>query len=237
MLKLLIAEFRLLICLSINSQQSTISNFSSIVQFCAMQNSVELPGTLLTRALAGVRMEGAIRAASVALFVALTATAAQVSIPLPFTPVPLTLQPMVVLLGGAVLGARLGMSAQILYLLLGIAGLPVFAASPVLPHGALRLIGPTGGYLMSYPFAAFVAGWLAERGLDRRYFTSLLAMTCGLVLIFFAGVMWMALFARPAAGLDGALRAGLYPFLLLDVAKLLVASAVTPALWRAITHL
>ena len=196
-----------------------------------MQNSVGLPGTLLTHTIAGVRMEGAIRAASVALFVALTATAAQVSIPLPFTPVPLTLQPMVVLLGGAALGARLGLSAQILYLLLGIAGLPVFAASATLPQGALRLIGPTGGYLMSYPFAAFVAGWLAERGLDRRYLTSLAAMTCGLAVIFFGGVTWLAFFTRPAVGLAAALRAGLYPFLPLDIFKLLVASAVTPGLW------
>jgi biotin transport system substrate-specific component len=201
-----------------------------------MQNSVRLPGTLLTQTVAGVRMESAIRAASVALFVALTAAAAQVSIPLPFTPVPLTLQPMVVLLGGAVLGARLGMSAQILYLLLGIAGLPVFAASPVLPQGALRLIGPTGGYLMSYPFAAFLAGWLAERGLDRRYLTSLLAMACGLAVIFFGGVLWLALLARGGVGLDAALRTGLYPFLPLDVFKLLIAAGVTPAMWRAITH-
>ena len=197
-----------------------------------MQNSVGHPGTLLSNTVAGVRMERAIRAASVALFVALTAAAAQVSIPLPFTPVPLTLQPMVVLLGGAVLGARLGMSAQILYLLLGIAGLPVFAASPVLPQGALRLLGPTGGYLMSYPVAAFVAGFLAERGLDRRYLTSLLAMTCGLAIIFTCGVMWLAFFARPAVGLAAALRTGLYPFVLVDAAKLLVASSVTPGLWR-----
>ncbi len=197
-----------------------------------MQNSAGLPGTLLTQTVAGVRMEGAIRAASVALFVALTAAAAQVSIPLSFTPVPLTLQPMVVLLGGAVLGARLGMAAQILYLVLGIAGLPVFAASPVLPQGALRLMGPTGGYLMSYPFAAFLAGWLAERGLDRHYLTSLCAMACGLAVIFFGGVMWLAFFARPAVGLGGALRAGLYPFMPLDVFKLLVAAVVTPTLWR-----
>ena len=88
--------------------------------------------------------------------------AAQISVPLPFTPVPFTLQPMVVLLGGAALGARLGMASQVLHLALGIAGFPVFAASAVLPQGALRLLGPTGGYLMSYPFAAFVAGALAE---------------------------------------------------------------------------
>ena len=79
----------------------------------------------------------------------LTAVAAQVSVPLPFTPVPFTFQPMVVLVGAAALGARLGVASQMLYLALGIAGLPVFAASPLLPQGAARLLGPTGGYLMS----------------------------------------------------------------------------------------
>ena len=197
-----------------------------------MQNSVGFPGTLLTTALTGVRMSGAIRLASVGLFAALTAAAAQISIPLPFTPVPLTLQPMVVLLGGAVLGARLGMAAQVLYLAAGIAGFPVFAASPTLPQGALRLIGPTGGYLMTYPLAAFVAGWLAERGMDRRYLTSLLAMTCGLAIIFAGGVLWLAFLSRPAIGLAAALRTGLYPFLPIDIFKLLVASMITPGLWN-----
>src|SRR5207247_6936183 len=94
------------------------------------------------------------------LFVAVaTAAASQISIPLPFTPVPFTLQPMVVLLGGAALGARLGMTSQLLYLAAGIAGLPVFAASPVLPQGFARLLGPTGGYLMSYPLAALGTGY------------------------------------------------------------------------------
>lgn len=199
-----------------------------------MQSSTETRGTLLTNSLAGIRMGGAIRVASVALFVALTAAAAQVSIPLPFTPVPFTLQPMVVLLGGAVLGARLGMTAQVLYLAAGIAGLPVFASSPVLPQGVLRLMGPTGGYLMSYPFAAFVAGWLAERGLDRRYLTSLVAMTCGLAIIFACGVGWLAFFARPAVGLNRALQTGLYPFVPLDIFKLFVAASITPAVWRLI---
>ena len=106
----------------------------------------------------------------------LTALAAQISVPLPFTPVPFTLQPMVVLLGGAALGARLGMASQVLYLPLGLAGLPVFAASPVLPQGSLRLLGPTGGFLMAYPLAAFVAGWLAERGFDRRLLDVVVAM-------------------------------------------------------------
>src|SRR3990170_336399 len=137
-------------------------------------------GTLLTSVSRRSEMRTAIRVASVLLLAAMTAAAAQVSVPLPFTPVPFTLQPMVVLLGGAALGARLGMSSQILYIALGIAGLPVFAASPILPQGFGRLLGPTGGYLMSYPIAAFVAGYLAERGFDRRYLTSLLAMFGGL---------------------------------------------------------
>src|SRR5262245_18584515 len=132
------------------------------------------------------------RVGAVAFVTALTAAAAQISAPLPFTPVPLTFQPMVVLVGGLVLGARLGMSAQMLYLALGLAGLPVFAASPMLPQGAARLLGPTGGYVMAYPVAAFVAGTLAERGLDRRYLTAAAAMTLGLALIFTVGCQGLA---------------------------------------------
>ena len=198
-----------------------------------MQNSIEGQRTLLATIVSGVEMGTAIRVASVVLLTGLTAAAAQVSIPLPFTPVPFTLQPMVVLLGGAVLGSRLGMSAQVLYLLAGIAGLPVFAPSPVLPQGALRLLGPTGGYLISYPFAAFAVGWLAERGFDRRYLTSVIAMACGLALVFACGVTWLAFFARPAAvGVDAALRTGLYPFIPADIFKIFVAAAVMPAIWR-----
>ena len=146
-------------------------------------------GTLLTALGAGSDLP-AITHATAAMFVTvLTIVAAQVSIPLPFTPVPFTLQPMVVLLGAAALGSRLGASAQILYIVAGLAGLPVFAASPVLPQGVARLLGPTGGYLMSYPLAAFLTGYLAERGLDRRYLTSVLAMGAGLAVIFTCGVL------------------------------------------------
>jgi biotin transport system substrate-specific component len=189
-------------------------------------------GALLTTISRNVEMKTAIRVASVLLLAAMTAAAAQISIPLPFTPVPFTLQPMVVLLGGAVLGARLGMAAQVVYLLAGIAGLPVFAASAVLPQGALRLLGPTGGYLMSYPFAAFLTGLLAERGFDRRYLTSALAMGAGLIVVFACGVLWLAFLARPAAGLDAALRTGFYPFIPADIFKVLVAATVMPAVWR-----
>ena len=170
------------------------------------------------------------RAGAVAFATVLTAMAAQISIPLPFTPVPFTFQPMVVLVGAAALGARLGMASQLLYLALGIAGLPVFAASPSLPHGVARLVGPTGGYLMAYPLAAFVAGWLAERGFDRRYVTAFIAMACGLV--FAGGVLWLAWLGQRPRGLNAALAAGFYPFIVADLLKLLAAAAVMPAAWR-----
>jgi biotin transport system substrate-specific component len=162
----------------------------------------------------------------------LTAIAAQISIPLPFTPVPFTFQPMVVLLGAAALGPRLGMASQILYLSLGFAGLPVFAASPVLPQGAARLLGPTGGYLMAYPFAAFAAGWLAERGFDRRYISAVAAMICGLAVVFAGGIFWLTIASKPSIGLSGALATGFVPFIIPDLVKLLVAAGVMPGLWR-----
>lgn len=174
------------------------------------------------------------RAGAVAFVTVLTTIAAQVSIPLPFTPVPFTFQPMVVLLGAAVLGARLGAASQALYLALGIAGLPVFAASATLPMGLARLAGPTGGYLIAYPAAAFVTGWLAERGFDRRYWSSFLAMLAGLALVFLGGVAWLALVAGSGRGVSAAIAAGLTPFVVPDLLKLVVASGVMPVLWRII---
>ena len=171
------------------------------------------------------------QAGAVLFVTVLTAIAAQISVPLPFTPVPFTFQPMVVLVGAAALGSRLGMTSQILYLALGIAGLPVFAASPILPQGAARLLGPTGGYLMSYPVAAFVAGWLAERGFDRRYLTAFVAMLCGLLVVFAGGVSWLAFAVQPARGFSGALASGLVPFIVPDLLKLLLAAGAMPGLW------
>jgi biotin transport system substrate-specific component len=170
----------------------------------------------------------AIRAGAVVFVAVLTAAASQVSVPLPFTPVPFTFQPVVVLLGAALLGPRLGACSQLLYLAAGVAGFPVFAASATLPQGAARLLGPTGGYLMAYPAAAFLTGWLASRGFDRRYFTAVLAMLAGLAVVFSGGVLWLAQFG----GIQSALRAGLFPFVLADLAKVCVAAAVLPALWR-----
>ena len=179
----------------------------------------------------------AIRAGCVLFVAVLTAAAAQISIPLPYTQVPFTFQPTVVLLGGLVLGSRLGSLSQVLYLAAGIAGLPVFAASATLPPGVLRLLGPTGGYLMAYPFAAFAVGYLAERGFDRRYLTSVVAMAAGLVVIYTFGVTWLGLFARvgatsAAVGLSTAIASGVLPFVIADLLKLSAAAAVGPGVWR-----
>ena len=169
-----------------------------------------------------------VRVLSVGFVAVLTAAAAQLSFPLPFTPVPFTIQPMIVLIGAAALGSRLGALSQLLYLTLGLAGLPVFAFSPELPQGFLRLMGPTGGYLMAYPLAAFVTGLLAERGLDRRYLTSFLAMAVGLTVIFAGGVLWLA----NGVGTTTALATGLYPFVMVDVIKIVAAGLVLPSAWK-----
>jgi biotin transport system substrate-specific component len=165
---------------------------------------------------------------SVVFVAVLTATAAQLSFPLPFTPVPFTIQPMIVLVGAAALGSRLGALSQILYLMLGIAGLPVFAHAPELPQGFARLLGPSGGYLMAYPIAAFATGLLSEYGFDRRYYTSIIAMTVGLGIIFAGGVAWLS----TAVGLRLALDTGLYPFVVVDLVKVVAAGLVLPTVWK-----
>jgi biotin transport system substrate-specific component len=201
---------------------------------------VTYDSTLLDQLSVSARSSAArtsIRLACVLFLTALTAAAAQISVHLPFTPVPSTLQPIVVLVGAAALGSRLGAASQILYLLLGVAGLPVFALSSILPQGAARLLGPTGGYLMAYPIAAFVTGWFAERGFDRRYLTSLVGMFGGLCTLFAGGVLWLAYgtsIPTGPIGLDRALASGLYPFVIRDFIELAIASGILPGLWALV---
>jgi biotin transport system substrate-specific component len=183
------------------------------------------PSTIVDRVAAPT---AGLRVLAVLFVTVLTAAVAQISFPLPYTPVPLTLQPVVVLLGASALGSRLGASAQGLYLLLGVTGAPVFAFAPDLPLGLLRLLGPSGGYLMAYPLAAFVTGALAERGLDRRFYTSVIAMAAGLAVIFAGGVLWLA----KDLGLAAALAAGFTPFVAVDAIKIVAAAAILPAVWR-----
>ena len=168
--------------------------------------------------------------AVVLLGVAVTAAASQVTVVVPFTAVPFTLTPMAVLLTGAALGSRLGALTQMLYLMLGALGAAVFAPSLVLPPGPLRLIGPTGGYLLSYPVAAFITGWLSERGWDRRYVTSFAAMVVGLAVIYTGGVSWLIVAFQTAP--MQALTAGVVPFLVLDLLKAAAAAMILPQVWR-----
>ncbi|HUL72011.1 MAG TPA: biotin transporter BioY [Vicinamibacterales bacterium] len=188
--------------------------------------------SLLSASLAHSSVDRPLRAAAVLLAVALTAAAAQFTMPLPFTAVPFTLTPMVVLLAGAALGPRLGMLTQLIYLAAGAAGLPVFAPSVTLPPDAARLVGPTGGYLLAYPIAAFVTGWLATRGWDRRYASSAAAMLIGLAIIFVGGVSWLA--ASVTHSLPAAVAGGLVPFIALDIVKVAAGAAVLPQAWKII---
>ena len=192
--------------------------------------SVRVAPTLIGSIAAGSGLSSAIRAAGVMFMIALTAAAAQISFPIPGTAVPFTLQPMIVLLAGAALGSRLGAASQMGYLMLGIIGLPVFAASPLLPQGAARLLGPTGGYLMAYPLAAFVTGLLAERGFDRRFSTAIAAMFAGVAVIYAGGLGWLT--AVHVGSVSLAVAAGAAPFLVADVCKAILAAAALPYAWK-----
>jgi biotin transport system substrate-specific component len=158
----------------------------------------------------------ATRTLAVALGAAFVALAAQIAVPLPGTPVPLTLQPLAVLLVGGLLGPELGAGALLVYLALGAAGLPVF--TPYGLPGIARLLGPTGGYLLAYPVAAFAVGnVLGERAHWGRV---ALAALAGLALIHLGGLAQLLLLTGSAAG---AVRLGTLPFLLGDAVKLVVA--------------
>ena len=168
-------------------------------------------------------LDGARGALLIVGFSLLTAAAAQVVVPLPFTPVPLTGQTFAVLLTGALLGPRLGALAMLAYLAEGAAGLPFFRAGA---GGLAHLAGPTAGYLFAFPAAAYVTGHFAERGWDRRFLTAAAAMALGSLVILAAGWAWLAL-ATGAAG--GAFRLGVLPFLPGDLVKIALAAAALPA--------
>ena len=153
-------------------------------------------------------------------FAAAVAAASQIAIPLPFTPVPLTLQPMLVILAGMWLGPLAGASSMALYLAAGAAGLPVF--TPLGAPGIARFFGPTGGYLLAYPAAAYVAGLFAQRAtsLSMRW----LAGVAGMAVIYLGGIAQLSVMNSSVVR---AVQLGVTPFAALDVVKAFVAAAIT----------
>jgi biotin transport system substrate-specific component len=161
------------------------------------------------------------------LFVALCA---RVTVPLPFTPVPLTLQNFGVLVVGLLLGSRRGFAALSLYLVEGAVGLPVFSPA-ILGSGITHLLGPTGGFLMVYPLVAFVAGWIFEhrsQHSSRRFAWAALSSVAAELVLFAGGLSWLAVLTH---SVSLAIRYGLYWFVFAEVIKVLMAAGVA-ARWH-----
>jgi biotin transport system substrate-specific component len=174
----------------------------------------EVTGSAAATARAGIGR----RLLGIALGALLVSAAAQVAVPVPFSPVPMTLQPLAVLVVGGLLGAAGGLAALVTYLALGMMGLPVFAGGSA---GAWHLIGPTGGYLLAFPVAAAVVGALTGR--SAGVLRVLLACALGMVVIHVGGVAQLALLGGDPAL---AIRIGFVPFLTGDLLKVGLAAAV-----------
>lgn len=159
----------------------------------------------------------------------LIALCTQVKILLPFSPVPITGQTFAVLMLGALLGSRRGSLSVLLYLAEGAAGLPIFA----LGGGWPILLGPTGGYLFGFIPAAYLVGLLAEKGWDRRVSRTILAMILGNLVLYTCGLFWLSCWV----GFNGLLIAGLYPFIIGDFLKIVLAAVVLPTGWKLLSHL
>jgi biotin transport system substrate-specific component len=161
---------------------------------------------------------------------ALVAGAAQISITLPSTPVPVTGQTFAVLLVGAALGTVRGFASLLLYLLVGIAGAPVYADHN---HGWAVVTSASGGYLVGFVLAAAVTGFLAEHRWDRRYSSSISLMLTGNVIIYLVGLPWLAVVLN-TSNLEETLEYGLYYFVPGDIIKLYLAAALLPTAWRIV---
>jgi len=154
-----------------------------------------------------------------------TAILAQLRVPLPYSPIPLTGQTFAVLLAGAVLGARRGFASQATYLALGAMGVPVFAGSV---GGFPHLLGPSGGYLWSFPVAAGLLGWLVERGASRSVGRLALALFVCDLLMLAVGTTWLAILYQAPMGT--VLRWGAYPFIVSDAVKIAAVGLTLPRL-------
>lgn len=181
-----------------------------------------------------VRNRAVLRAVALVVgFALLTAVLAQIEIKLSFTPVPITGQTLGVLLAGGALGSRLGAASQLVYWMLGLVGLPLYAGGA---GGWTNGTGATMGYLVGFVVAAGAIGYLAERRQDRNVAGSWSAMALGSIIIYVFGAGWLAheLNIPIATGDTNALSLGVTPFLVGDLIKLLLAGALLPAAWAAV---
>jgi biotin transport system substrate-specific component len=165
----------------------------------------------------------------IVLAAALTAAAAQVSVPVPGSPVPVTGQTFAVLLTAAALGPLRGLAAQVLYLAAGAAGLPVFADAG---HGPGVVFGATGGYLAGFLVAAVITGYGARRGADRSPWRTLLLFVLASAVIYLIGTTWLCLDTGMSA--SAGIAAGVTPFLPGDAVKALLAAGLLPGAWRLV---
>lgn len=149
----------------------------------------------------------------------LLALLARLSIPVPFSPVPITGQTFGILFLGAVLGSRIGTLSVVLYLAEGIIGLPVFAGGSM---GFLYLFGPTGGYLIGFIPAVYVVGYLSEEGWTNKFTTTFMTMIIGTAIIFVFGISWLTV----TGGFETALSIGLYPYLPGATVKIILATVI-----------
>jgi biotin transport system substrate-specific component len=186
-----------------------------------VENGISKP---LTSEIANSAVSSGLRGAGVVLAgSALVAVCSHIALPLWFTPVPLTLQPFAVLLLGLMLSPRLAAATLGAYLVEGAAGLPVFAPGFALGAGMAHLLGPTGGYLMSYPAAATLVSWL-RRNLTRGFGASVLSAAAGNALILLCGFAWLAVWTHASVG--SAFALAVLPFLPGDALKVVAAAGI-----------
>lgn len=189
-----------------------------------MNRSESFPALVDQRVLPGVTARNVMLVLAASLVIALSA---QVAIPLPLSPVPMTMQPLAVLLVGAALGARRGFAAALLYLAEGASGLPFFAGGL---GGPLVLAGPTAGYLAAFPLAAGIAGFFSDRGWTRPVAAAVASLTFALTVLYVSGWGWLVVGMK----LDPqvAFATGVLPFLLADAVKVVIAALMLPAAHR-----
>ena len=187
-----------------------------------MTENATIPSILDARVLRGSAAANMLTVGAASILIAI---AAQIAIPIPFSPVPLTLQPLAVLLVGVTLGSTRGAAAVLLYLFEGATGLPVFAQSH---GGAFWLFSATGGYLLAFPAAAWLAGWFSERGWGSTRARAICGMLAALAVIYAGGWSWLAVLA----GSHAAFTMGIAPFVVADLVKVALGAALLPQLQR-----